>query len=158
MLKADTADFLFHSSFKGSTSKVSDHIRHVVDHYLILIHAADGQRQACIDYDKRARDVSIAQNISVAKEILLQVIEQLNKFTELSSDHPLTVTYSTSLNEDSVKTPSSLGRELQFIHSHTIHHLALISMIARSHDIPLPKDLGIAPSTLKNIQDQQCVA
>ena len=46
---------------------------------------------------------------------------------------------------------SSMGRELQYAFDHAIHHLAIIRMGLETHfpEIPVDKDLGVAPSTLK---------
>jgi hypothetical protein len=45
--------------------------------------------------------------------------------------------------------PSTVARELQYLLSHTIHHHALIGTICASLAVALPKDFGIALSTLK---------
>ena len=44
---------------------------------------------------------------------------------------------------------TSLGRELEFLISHTVHHYALMAVIAGQQDAALPVDFGLAPSTLK---------
>ena len=45
---------------------------------------------------------------------------------------------------------STLGRELQFLVSHTVHHFAIIGAICHRMDIELAPTFGIAPSTLKH--------
>ncbi len=45
---------------------------------------------------------------------------------------------------------SSLGRELQFLASHSVHHFAMIGGICRALEAPLPDDFGAAPSTIRH--------
>jgi hypothetical protein len=44
---------------------------------------------------------------------------------------------------------STIGRELQSLSSHTVHHFALIAMSLRAMGIPVEEDFGVAPSTLR---------
>ncbi len=44
--------------------------------------------------------------------------------------------------------PSSIAREVEFTHSHTVHHHALIAEKLLSLGVMPPENLGVAPSTL----------
>ena len=44
---------------------------------------------------------------------------------------------------------TSLARELEFLVSHTVHHYALVAVLAHAHGVIMPADFGMAPSTLK---------
>src|ERR1051326_2086523 len=44
--------------------------------------------------------------------------------------------------------PSSTGRELQFLCSHTVHHYALIKLLLDGSGIDLGVEFGMAPSSL----------
>ena len=44
---------------------------------------------------------------------------------------------------------SSIGRELQALSSHTIHHFALMAMTLQALGFQLDRDFGMAPSTLR---------
>ena len=44
---------------------------------------------------------------------------------------------------------SSALRELEFLHSHTVHHHALIAEKLNFYGIQTANDFGVAPSTLK---------
>ncbi|MEM7623450.1 MAG: hypothetical protein AAF235_09640, partial [Planctomycetota bacterium] len=48
-------------------------------------------------------------------------------------------------------TPSSLGREAAFVLSHTVHHCAMIAVMARSLRIAVPERFGYAPSTVAHL-------
>jgi hypothetical protein len=43
---------------------------------------------------------------------------------------------------------SSVGRELQMLSSHAVHHFALIGFILGLLGVTLPPNFGVAPSTL----------
>jgi hypothetical protein len=47
-------------------------------------------------------------------------------------------------------SPSSDTREMQYLLSHTVHHFALIAVIAGLVGVSVPSDFGVAPSTLKH--------
>ena len=47
-----------------------------------------------------------------------------------------------------VEVASTLGRELGFLSTHTIHHLAIIKMIAHSLGASLPDEVGVGHSTI----------
>jgi len=50
------------------------------------------------------------------------------------------------------KTPvmaSNVGRELAYCAGHAIHHYAIIRLICSHLGIEVPKEFGIAPSTLQ---------
>jgi uncharacterized damage-inducible protein DinB len=44
---------------------------------------------------------------------------------------------------------STLGRELHFLFSHTVHHYALIAAQLRQIGLPIPEGFGISPATLR---------
>ena len=53
---------------------------------------------------------------------------------------------------------STVRRELDFLLSHTVHHYALIAMSLRLRGLPVPAELGVAPSTLEHWRRQgRCV-
>jgi hypothetical protein len=43
-----------------------------------------------------------------------------------------------------------VGRELQYLLSHTIHHYAIIGSILRAQGVEPGPDFGVAPSTLRH--------
>lgn len=47
----------------------------------------------------------------------------------------------------SVHLQSTLSRELVFASSHTVHHFALISVIARLQSVEVTSAFGVAPAT-----------
>ena len=45
---------------------------------------------------------------------------------------------------------SSVGRELQFLVSHTVHHSAMVAASCRVRGLPVSSDYGVAPSTQRH--------
>lgn len=135
-------------------SSIGSHVRHICDHYQMLI---EGIESGEVNYDDRPRDAMIERNRGSARarcESLIQQLQQLQQF-----EQPLTVTMDIAHFDNVSREPSceaasaqlsSLGRELAFLHSHTVHHQAIISFIMRLMNIaPMPDDLGIAPATIR---------
>ncbi|MEQ1765522.1 MAG: hypothetical protein ABL984_20505, partial [Pyrinomonadaceae bacterium] len=52
--------------------------------------------------------------------------------------------------DNAVWLPSSVAREVEFVHSHTVHHHALIAEKLARCGIKITTDFGVAPSTLKH--------
>jgi len=50
--------------------------------------------------------------------------------------------------QQSICIDSSLQRELTYLHSHTVHHIAQISLALRVMGIKIDDQMGIAPATL----------
>jgi hypothetical protein len=46
-----------------------------------------------------------------------------------------------------------LGRELQFVISHTVHHAAMIAANCRARGLPIAGPLGVAAATLRHRRD-----
>jgi hypothetical protein len=51
---------------------------------------------------------------------------------------------------------TSVGRELQFLVSHTVHHYAVIAAMLRPQGVEPGADFGVAPSTLVYEQGSAC--
>lgn len=134
-------------SFYGST--LGQHMRHCLDHYRALLAGLPDLR---IDYDHRARvheiEVSTERAIAEVKTVRAQ-LEAL-----LSSETPVNLLVKMdcggSCQGDEEWQPSTLGRELQFLVSHTIHHFAMIGGMCGCLGIEMEDGFGVAPSTLRH--------
>jgi hypothetical protein len=49
-----------------------------------------------------------------------------------------------------------VGRELAFVLSHTVHHNALIAIMAQTLGVPVPARFGYAPSTIAYLEKAEC--
>lgn len=130
-------------------SSAGGHLRHVVEHYLSFLQGAETGE---IDYEARARDPLIESDPRHASAQLEAIGERLER---LAADRELRVRAECAPAETVTWGGSSVARELEFLLSHTVHHYALIAVICHVGGHPLPKDFGMAPSTLRYLQAQE---
>jgi hypothetical protein len=125
---------------------VGAHLRHVIEHYdALLFPAAHGS----VDYDNRARDRELEGNPARARERLLALRARLGASTPAALGAPVQVQgQGGTAGGFAFSVTSSIGRELAFVASHTVHHFALLVPHCRAHGIPTPADFGQAPSTV----------
>lgn len=124
---------------------IGPHARHVLDHYDELF---EGLATGSVDYDARARDTRTEQDRSFAAHRVRKVQMNLEQLSGQAATTELRVRCSTSPDTDAVECTSTLGRELVFLQSHCIHHLAVIAGMARANGMELHADLGKAPATI----------
>lgn len=128
-------------------SAAGGHFRHTIEHYQALLASLDSGE---IDYEGRSRDVRIETDASHARDVMDGLSRGLeNVITEELSDRPIQIAAETV---EGHKLQTSLAREMEFLISHTVHHYALIAVIAGAHGVQTPMNFGMAPSTLKHQQ------
>lgn len=133
-------------------SSAGGHLRHVIEHYLGFL---QGTETGEIDYEARARDPLIENDPAYATAQLEAIGERLGLIV---GDRVLRVRAESAPSESPpVWGVSSVGRELEFLLSHTVHHYALIGVICRLAGDALPEDFGMAPSTLRYLKSQASV-
>ncbi len=126
---------------------VGNHLRHILEFYeCFLSGLVDGR----IDYDSRRRDNLVATCRATASTRILTIIEHLesNSCLHLEAELLVRAEDADALQLADPFLPSSIGRELLTLSSHTIHHFALIAMTLRTHGIEIDPGFGMAPSTL----------
>jgi hypothetical protein len=127
--------------------RAGGHLRHVLEFYECFL---DDVATAHVDYDARRRDVSVEKSRRKAAARIRGIISRLQSECALGSDSILWVRMEdakvSGLRESFIT--SSVGRELQVLSSHTIHHFALIAITLRAHGVTLDRNFGMAPSTL----------
>ncbi len=134
-------DGVFAASPAGlAPHRVGAHLRHILDFYECFF---DGLKSRRIDYDNRKRDESVERNRSSAAAKIRAIIRS---FEAVLPEEP---TLRVRLEGADVDAwlPSSVGRELQALSSHTIHHFALIAVILRVHGVDVDSEFGMSPST-----------
>lgn len=124
-------------------SSIGGHMRHAVEHYICFL---DGLADGAVDYDSRKRDADVETRRAAAIDALADLAARVSAL-ELDEAAPLQVRLDTG--GASLWTASSVGRELQFLLSHTVHHYALITVLCKLHDLPTEPGFGVAPSTLR---------
>jgi uncharacterized damage-inducible protein DinB len=125
-------------------SGVGKHIRHILDFYSAFLRSTEGK----IDYDARPQAPELQSDRLAAIEKIQEIITALH---QIESTEPKRWTKNDDTGGRGTKavySRSSIGRELQFLASHTVHHFAIIAFILKAQDIEPPPRFGVAPSTL----------
>ena len=130
------------------------HVRHIIDHYDALLSGleADGDT---VDYERRRRDEFLEQWPHQAARRLAELETVLAAAIDRYPPVRLGQTY--HLGDGALVLETSLARELAFLTSHTIHHMAILGLLAEQIGIALPEAFGVHPSTLRHWQREAAV-
>lgn len=142
----DLLDRLTDELYAGSadgTGSIGAHFRHNLDFAANLVRGLESGR---IDYNERERDRRVETDRRYARERFMFLAGALRNAAGADPERELLVR--SELDGD-LWHRSTPGRELEFLHSHTVHHYALIAERLRAHGFPVPDDFGVAPSTLE---------
>jgi hypothetical protein len=108
-----------------------------------------------IDYEDRPRDPLIEGNPRYAAGVMEEISDRLIALGATLPNHSLQLCAETT---EGVMTGTSVLRELEFLLSHTIHHYALVAVMARLQGCEPEATFGVAPSTIKFQQSQAVCA
>jgi uncharacterized damage-inducible protein DinB len=136
------------------SGSVGGHVRHNLDHVASLLR---GLRSGRINYDVRDRATSVERDRLAALDEIRRLERELVGFPW--ADIPWSVELTSLVAPDlpPVTTATSPGRELAFVVSHTIHHNAIIGIMAKLLGAGLPDGFGYAPSTIVHRRGRACV-
>jgi uncharacterized damage-inducible protein DinB len=133
-------------------ASVGGHLRHIIEHYQAFLRALDDGEVA---YEKRVRDPLVENDPGYAGGLLESIAQQLAQLAEKLGNRALH--YCTETTEGITSGTTAL-RELEFLLSHTIHHYALVAVMARLQGYEPEATFGVAPSTLKFQRTQAACA
>jgi hypothetical protein len=102
-----------------------------------------------LSYDHRQRGTTVENDPVAAVRQIRHLQDAIEAWSTRSLDEPIRVTSMLSAEGDSVAGWSTLGRELAFVMSHTIHHQAMIGLLLATRGYTVPNRFGHAPSTPK---------
>ena len=120
------------------------HVRHCLDHVSALL---SSEPSTALSYDRRSRGTSIEADRTAALQQILRLKAGLERWASRSLDEPVRVASQIDLSGGSIVAWSTLGRELAFVLSHTIHHQATMAAVLALHGVGAPDGFGYAPST-----------
>jgi uncharacterized damage-inducible protein DinB len=124
-------------------ASIGGHVRHIIEHYRgFLAGLVDGE----IDYEKRARDPLVENDSAYARGLLDAIADELAALAPGLPNRGLQLCAETA---PGTGTATSALRELEFLLSHTIHHYALVAVMARLQGCEPAAGFGVAPSTLR---------
>jgi uncharacterized damage-inducible protein DinB len=130
----------------GRFATVAPHFRHCIDFYDCFLRGLDLHS---VDYDERQRSPEMEAAPAAAAAALVRVRGRLVELDDDAPSEPLRVRGDVD-GEDTPWSQSTVGRELLFLLSHTVHHHALIALLLERHGATAPADFGMAPSTLRH--------
>ncbi|EWH11871.1 hypothetical protein DS2_01758 [Catenovulum agarivorans DS-2] len=133
-------------------SSIGAHIRHIYDHFNALIAVVD---TGVADYSQRSRGSQLECDRLYASAQFNQLPAALNHLMLTLADKPnfrlIPETQALLAGQPFIAT--NLHRELLFVTSHAIHHLALIkNQCQPDHAIHHIEYLGYAPSTIQSLK------
>lgn len=125
-------------------SSAGAHMRHILDHYLALMHREGNT----VNYNVRHRFSDVENSIADAQAQLETISDWLKSLDENTLNMPVEVISEVSVSEQrDFAGHSTFGRELVFVSSHAVHHYFTLKLIAKMQDIKIDADLGLAPAT-----------
>lgn len=137
-------------------NSIGQHMRHTLEFFTCLM---SGRPHGEVDYDQRERDVFLESNTLEALSTISKLRESIDQILD---NQPLKLVrqgYDLNSNEKH-EVETNLYRELIYNIEHAVHHMALMKIGLREIKpyLELPKDFGVASSTIKYRQSQQTSA
>ncbi len=141
-----------HSLPVDCAASIGKHYRHVLDHFLCL---REGIRTGKVNYDHRDRDPQLESSVAASRLVTEDLIDQFGSLSDESLHRECAVTYSVAYGENDLEgVPSNIAREIMFCIGHAIHHYAILKLLCSGVGVTLPREFGIAPSTLKHLRGE----
>lgn len=122
---------------------IGAHFRH---NYDFVNNCLIGLRSGKLDYTRRERDPLFEENRLHAIERISVMIENLRSLPNGLLERQIQIR---SEVDSTVWHLSSALREIEFLHSHTVHHHAMVAEKLKVFNIHVPDGFGVAPSTLE---------
>ncbi|MBY0455873.1 MAG: DinB family protein [Gemmataceae bacterium] len=135
-------------------SSIGGHVRHNLDHVAALL---TGLPAGAIDYDRRERGTPIESDRRVALAAARRLEADLLLFHWDAAPATVRLTLLSAPDRPPVDVRTTPERELGFVLSHTIHHNALVAVIAAAVGAQVPAGFGYAPATIAYQRAQPCV-
>ena len=130
-----------------AVSPIGAHFRHVFDHYRAFL---NGLSTGVLNYDVRDRDPLVERGAAVASQTAEAIMAGLEEIPDRQL--PQSIQVSANVIEDGKSvvdwSGSTVQRELMYLLSHTVHHYAIIRLLATQAGVELNADFGVAPSTI----------
>ncbi|GAA5924225.1 uncharacterized protein JCM15063_005577 [Sporobolomyces koalae] len=142
---------LQHTSTRNAGSTIGKHLRHLHDHYRLLLEGIPSTNSEPLDvnYDVRSRNGDAENHHDACVKTFRDLSERLRQDTgagkAIPSDRKVRLT---AITPEKVVVESTFGRELWFASFHAVHHFALIKVLIDELNLEVADDFGVAPSTL----------
>ena len=103
--------------------------------------------RACVRHDRRHRRTAIETSRAAAVAAITDLTTELLHLETASLDADVYVETQIDPSGSMSITRSSVGREVAFIVSHTIHHNAIVGQIMQARGLAVTPRFGLAPAT-----------
>jgi len=127
------------------SGSVGEHVRHCLDHVSSFAAALAGDE---LSYDRRLRGTTVEVDPWTAINEIERLFTRLERAAPIALERPLTVSSLVEVGQPPIVMRSTVARELSFVVHHTIHHCALIALLAEWQGMRVPHGFGVAPSTM----------
>ncbi len=140
---------LTHAQYTDSvdqkTSSIGKHMRHIIEFYQALFSVLQNPHNTGLCYDERQRDM----RLEVSKEAALEELNTIREFILTLPMDDINIQLSSIIDTDKpmFTMNTTFQRELFYLLDHTIHHMALIKMLAEKLGVTLNQGFGLAQST-----------
>lgn len=134
-------------------SSIGGHVRHCLDHFDALCRGADSGR---LNYDDRRRGTPVETSRTAALSEVERLRSLLGNLDDALLARPIHLRAVVAGDGTTLDMTSSVGRELTFVLSHTVHHAALLAAMCHTLGIPVPERFGYAPATLAHLNGSGC--
>lgn len=134
---------MFTTATPGRTP-IGAHLRHAAEHFICFLR---GLNDGVVDYDARDRDESLERDPERFREALTDVCRTLTELSQAQLQQRIQIRQTAALDCAPSTLESTVERELVFLSSHTIHHLAVVVNLCREQGVDLSEDLALAFST-----------
>ena len=135
------------------SSNVGGHVRHCLDHVEALL---AGLEEGELSYDHRQRGTEVETSREAALDAIRRQERHLLAFPPHAERRRLRLSAMVSSSLPPMEVETTVGRELAFVLSHTVHHNALIAVMALTLGVPVPDRFGYAPSTITHLERAAC--
>ncbi|MBW0461501.1 hypothetical protein O181_001216 [Austropuccinia psidii MF-1] len=142
-----------------SCSTIGKHLRHLHDHFRILLETVQSKSKT-INYDikspsafmENSRQVSLNEFRKTKRKLIELIDFRIKHFSQNQPDSNLNLI---TITPSKIQLQTNFNRELWYVSSHAIHHFALIKAIVTGElGLELPESFGVAPSTIARFQSK----
>ncbi len=129
---------------RSGHQSIGAHLRHVLDHIVCFMR---GLPRGIVDYGSRDRDEALERDPELFRKALHESMDALRTIPPERIGDAIQTRQTVSLDSGPVLLGSTVERELAFLSSHTIHHIAILVEFCREEGVELPRDIALAYST-----------
>lgn len=127
-----------------SSGSIGAHVRHCLDHVCAL---ECGIVAGEVCYDHRERNTIVERDPYLGASRLRRASVRVRQMESSLIERPLMLIAQLREGGPLVRVQTTIGRELAFVISHTIHHSALIAVLLERATREVPARFGLAPTT-----------